>query len=69
MAIDGFGLDSRACATAFMPSRCGILVYKDETSMVTRMELGLTFLVVSIFLKKAPVSFMNEGRSAASGCR
>ena len=48
---------ARACATAFMPSRCGMLVYRLATSMVTSIE-PLGGLIFPIFRRKAPVSLM-----------
>ena len=69
VGTDGLLLDSSACATVFNPSLWGILVYNADTSIVTSIELGLTFLLVSIFLRKAPVSFRYDGNFSASGCK
>ena len=66
---------SRAWATVLMPSRCGILVYKALTSIVTSIESLGTPLVSLILRMKAPDDWspwvpllVNYRKGVESGC-
>ena len=50
-----------------MPSSCGMLVYRDVTSAVTKRALGGRGGSFSMRLRKCFVSFMFDGRLLARG--
>jgi len=58
----------RKCITASMPSLCGMFVYKDLTSAVTRIALGGRGGKVEIICSRCLVSLMCEGNFSANGC-
>ena len=53
--------------TAVMPSSCGMFVYRDVTSAVTKMALGGRGWGFSMKLRKCFVSLMCDGRLLARG--
>ena len=69
VGIEGVCLFSNACAVALISSLWGMLVYKEATSIVTRMEILGTLPMSLIFPKNALVSLINEGNFSAIGCR
>ena len=62
----GFSTEFRASIAACLPSWCGILVYRDDTSVDARMHLSGSG-VFSINRINSVVSFINEGRSLIRG--
>ena len=57
----------RLFVAASRPSKCGMFVYSDETSMLTSLQLIGT-LVVVIRVAKSVLSLMNDGRLFIIGC-
>ena len=53
--------------TAAMPSSCGMFVYKDVTSAVTKRALGGRGGSFPMRLRKCFVSLMSDGRLLARG--
>jgi len=62
----GFSTEFRAFIAACLPSWCGILVYRDDTSVDARMHLSGSG-VFSINRINSVVSFINERRSLIRG--
>ena len=58
---------SMKCITAAMPSSCGIFVYREVTSAVTKMALGGRGGSFSLRLRKCFVSLTCDGRLLARG--
>ena len=54
---------------AWMPSECGILVYNEVTSRVTRIESAGKLLRVLSLLRKWLVSLMYDGSLVTKGLR
>ena len=57
----------RKWVAASTPSRCGMLVYSEETSMLTS-KLFVGIVVFEISLTKFLVSWMYDGSSLTIGC-
>ena len=51
----------KKCSQALIPSLCGILVYSDETSIVTSKELAGKLPMVRSLLRKSLVSLTKDG--------
>ena len=55
------------CSTASIPSSCGMFVYRDVTSAVTKRTLGARGGSCSMKLRKCFVSLMCDGKLLAKG--
>ena len=60
---------SRYCLHACVPSMCGMLVYREETSKVTSNVLSGRLPNVESLLRKWVVSLMYEGSWQTNGLR
>ena len=55
------------CSQALLPSLCGILVYKDESTSVTTKELVRKLPMVSSLRRKSLASLIKDGSLLIKG--